>query len=170
MRRARGGVLLLTWGIGSAALGSSACETVERHCTQVGCQSREQLAFILPQTAFTEAATIKLCRNDQCWQSQLSPSNAVPARHMFLTDDGYSYAELWLEPTANSFTATANVFAYDYSEVAIGDVLRVTFSDSSGTALLAASGTIRSTSDNYPNRRDCDLSPCRQGTAEITSP
>ncbi|MEI9952218.1 MAG: hypothetical protein WDO74_25335 [Pseudomonadota bacterium] len=170
MRRARGGVLLLTWGIGAAALGSSACETVERHCTQVGCQSREQLAFILPRTAFTEAATIELCRNDQCWQSQLPASGAVPVQYLSLTDDGDRYGELWLEPTANSFTATANVFVQDYSDVAIDDVLRVTFSDSSGTALLAASGTIRSTSDNYPNRRDCDLSPCRQGTAEITSP
>ncbi len=70
----------------------------------------------------------------------------------------------------DSFSGTASVIVSDYAKVAVGDVLQVTFSDSSGKQLIAVSGTIRATSDSYPNGRDCDRVPCRQGTAEVTSP
>jgi len=168
MRHAHGGALLLIWGIGSAAFGSNACATTERTCNAVGCQMGERLQFDLPELAVHEA-NVEACRNAQCWQTSVIFRNDRDQLLRF-EDASALHAQLLFEPLTTSFRVSAYFPVTDAKDVVLGDALRVTFADAKGSELFTVSGTTQSISDIYPNGRDCESSPCRQGQAEITEP
>jgi len=167
MKRARGGVLVLIWGIGSAAFGTNACGSEAHSCTEIGCTTGEQLSFSMPRLT-DDPLQIEVCRNDQCWQEQLVPND----QRQFLPfgDDNFWFATLVLQPFPDIWNVTTAFHVADYSQVVVGDVLKVTFSSADGEQLFSVSGTTRSFTDSYPNGPDCEPSPCRQATAEITHP
>jgi hypothetical protein len=166
MKRAHGGALLLIWGIGSGAFGTNACGE-KLSCTEIGCVTGEELSFSMPPLT-DDSLQVEACRNDQCWQEQLVPNG----QRQFLSfgDDNFWVATLVIQPVPDSWSVTAAFPVMDYAQVVVGDVLKVTFSNADGKQLFTVSGTTRSFVDSYPNGPDCEPSPCRQGTAEITDP
>ena len=159
---------MLTWAIGSAALGAAACgDSLERACTDVGCRSQTTLDFAALGVTFEEGE-VEACRNEQCWRATLRLNEDGETQFLRLDEADAYAAELRITPLADGLSVRASFPALNPSDIAVGDVLKVTFTDLSGTAQIAVSGKTRTVSDSYPNGPDCDPSPCRQATAEVT--
>lgn len=124
----------------------------------------------MPEPTFTEA-DVEVCRNDECWHAPLQLNHDGQPSSLIL-NAGLPGVMLRIEPITEGLRVSTDFQLNEYSEVVVGDVLKVSFSDANGASLFAVSGTTRTVNgtDSYPNGRECDRFPCRQATAEVTDP
>jgi len=117
-----------------------------------------------------DTVRVEACRNGQCWQAQLASNPNGQVQSLSFNENGDWYATLQLRVEPSNWYVTVEFPVKNYSDVVVGDALKLTFTDANGKQLYTVSGTTNAPMDSYPNGPDCEPSPCRQATAEISEP